>query len=71
MWEWLLDDGGKNVLRSPNGEERYPDFDLYKAVAAEVHRAVPAVQIEKPLFQEYVFAEEIPAGEHAFDLWAR
>jgi hypothetical protein len=71
MWEWLLDDSGKNVLRSPNGEERYPDFDLYKAISTDVHKAVPAVQIEKALFQEYVTAEDVPAGEHAFDLWAR
>lgn len=70
MWEWLLDDSGKNVLRSPNGEERYPDFDLYKAISTDVHRAVPSVQIEKALFQEYV-VEDVPAGEHAFDLWAR
>jgi hypothetical protein len=71
MWEWLLDDSGKNVLRSSNGEERYPDFDLYKAIAAEVHKAVPALQLEKALFQDYSSAENIPAGETVYDLWCK
>jgi len=53
LWEWLLDDAGESVLRTPEGEERYPEFDLYCALAADVHRAVPKKQIEKPLFAKY------------------
>jgi hypothetical protein len=53
LWEWLLDDDGMSVLRTPEGEERYPEFDLYCALAADVHRAIPKRQIEKPLFAKY------------------
>jgi hypothetical protein len=55
MWGWLTDDEGKNILREPNGEERYPDFDLYSAIAADVHRAVPWQQLEKPVFAAYTY----------------
>jgi hypothetical protein len=67
LWEWLQDDNGKNVLRSPDGEERYPDFDLYKAIAAEVHCAVPCLQFERPLFAGYKFNGDV-GGASVYDL---
>jgi hypothetical protein len=67
LWAWLQDDNGKNVLRSPDGEERYPDFDLYKAIAAEVHGAVPCRQFERPLFTGYR-CEVTPSGMPVYDL---
>jgi hypothetical protein len=70
LWEWLLDDEGKNVLRLPNGEERYPDFDLYRNLAADVHKAVPARQIEKDLFKGFrSTAKEVPADAKVYDLY--
>ena len=69
LWEWLQDDEGRNILRLPDGEERYPDFDLYKALAADVHRAIPSKQIEKALFSGYrCTKEDIPAEERVYDL---
>ena len=69
LWEWLLDDEGKSVLRTPDGTERYPDFDLYCALAAEVHRAIPRKQIEKPLFAAaFLSKTAIPAGVPVYDL---
>lgn len=53
LWEWLTDDAGKNVLRTPSGDERYPEFDLYSAIASDIHRAVPHQQFEKPIFTQY------------------
>jgi hypothetical protein len=50
MWLWLTDKDGKNVLRGPNGRERYPEFDLYCAIAQNVNNAVPAQQLTLPLF---------------------
>jgi hypothetical protein len=50
MWSWLLADDGHNVLMDPDGSERYPDFDLYKVIAAQVHNAVPSDQIKKSVF---------------------
>jgi hypothetical protein len=67
LWEWLLDDESHNVLRLPDGRERYPDFDLYSAIAAEVHRAIPVKQMEKPLFHEYKW-EGTPEGP-VYNLW--
>jgi len=58
MWGWLLCDDGHNVLMDPDGSERYPDFDLYKVITSQVHGAVPADQIKKPLFRCFVTKEE-------------
>ena len=70
LWEWLQDDTGRNVLREPNGSERYPDFELYRVLAAEVHKAVPALQIEKALFTGYRTDEkDIAADSDIYDLW--
>lgn len=69
LWEWLTDDEGKNVLMTPNGKERYPDFDLYRALASDVHRAVPVRQIEKSIFQSYkVSHDAIPHNANIYDL---
>ena len=70
LWEWLQDDAGKNILRTADGEERYPDFDLYCALAADVHRAVPSKQIERALFAGYrCAAKDVPAGAAVYDLY--
>ena len=69
LWDWLTDDNGKNVLRTPSGDERYPDFDLYRALAAEVHNAVPKVQVEKPIFAQFrCAAKDIPANTPIYKL---
>ena len=68
LWEWLIDDSGHNILRLPSGKERYPDFDLYRAIAAEVHKAVPRQQIERGLYQAYKYSEKVPDGVHVYDL---
>ena len=38
---WCLDDKGRNVLYKNNGDERYPDFKLYKMIARTVHNHTP------------------------------
>jgi hypothetical protein len=72
MWEWLTDDEGKNVLREPDGKERYPDFDLYPAIAVGVHGAVPAAQIEKAIFHKaFNHTGPIEGGAPVYELWAK
>jgi hypothetical protein len=71
LWSWLTDDEDKNVLRGPNGVERYPSFDLYAAIASDVHKAVPNQQIEKPIFSEYVFNEQLAESQKIYELWIR
>lgn len=48
--EWCLDDKGRNVLYKTNGEERYPDFKLYKMIARTVHNSTPESQLKKDYF---------------------
>lgn len=69
LWEWLIDDSGHNILRLPSGKERYPDFDLYRAIAADVHKAVPRHQIERELYQAYKYSEKLPENVKVYDLY--
>jgi hypothetical protein len=50
---WLYDDKGINVLYKNNGEERYPDFKLYKMIARIVHNHLPENQFGHSCFNKY------------------
>ena len=50
---WLYDDKGINVLYKNNGEERYPDFKLYKMIARIVHNHIPENQFNHLCFNKY------------------
>lgn len=50
---WCLDDNGKNILFKKNGEERYPNFKLYKMIARHVHHHTPENQLSDPFFSQY------------------
>tara|TARA_B110000444_G_C18833817_1_gene594788 strand:- start:36 stop:1775 length:1740 start_codon:yes stop_codon:yes gene_type:complete len=52
--EWIHDDNNKNILYKKNGEERYPEFKLYKMIARSVHNHTPQKQLERPMFQSYI-----------------
>jgi hypothetical protein len=70
IWSWMIDDEKKNVLRKPDGEERYPDFDLYRALATSVHNAVPKKQIELGVFAKYkVQDKHFSTTEPIYDLY--
>ena len=51
--KWTTDDKGRNVLYKSNGEERYPDFKLYKMISRSVHGHIPSNEIHNPLFDQY------------------
>jgi hypothetical protein len=51
---WCSDDNGKNVLYKKNGEERYPNFKLYKMIARTVHAHTPEAQLEFPFFSQFL-----------------
>jgi hypothetical protein len=53
LWSWMIDDEGRNILVEPSGDERFPDFDLYKHIAASVHGAVPSQQFSAPAFDRF------------------
>jgi hypothetical protein len=50
---WCLDDNDKNILYRRNGEERYPNFKLYKMIARSVHKHTPQEQLEFPYFKQF------------------
>jgi hypothetical protein len=54
---WCLDDKGVSVLYKKNGEERYPDFKLYKMIARNVHKHTPKAQLEFPFFKQFLVKE--------------
>ena len=51
---WCNDDHGKSVLYKPSGQERYPDFKLYKMIARTVNNLVPSQQLKQGIFKKYV-----------------
>ena len=51
---WVRDDNDKNVLYMKNGEERYPNFKLYKMIARTVHTKTPESQMSDPLFESFL-----------------
>jgi serine/threonine protein kinase len=67
--EWLNDDKGRNVLYKKNGDERYPEFKLYKMIARTVHGAVPHEQLQKPMFAHYAIPrKQINGKPHIMDI---
>jgi hypothetical protein len=67
--EWLKDDKGRNVLYKKNGDERYPDFKLYKMIARTVHGAVPHEQLSKPMFAHFAIPrKQIKGKPHIMDI---
>jgi len=51
--DWCTSDDGKNVLYKDNGDERYPDFKLYKMIARRVHKHTPEAQLLRPEFKRF------------------
>jgi hypothetical protein len=51
--KWTTDDKGRNVLYKSSGQERYPDFKLYKMITRSVHGHIPSNEITNPLFDTY------------------
>jgi hypothetical protein len=54
---WCMDDNNKNVLYKANGDERYPNFKLYKMIARTVHNHTPEEQFKFPLLSRFEIAE--------------
>ena len=52
--EWCLDDKGINLLYKANGDDRYPEFKLYKMIARCCHNHTPENQLSRPEFSKFV-----------------
>ncbi len=62
IWRWLIDDKNRNVLRSADGEDRFPGFDLYVHIAKHVHSAVPKDQLGDDAFAQFMTPHSHPAA---------
>jgi hypothetical protein len=70
LWSWLLDKDGKNVLREENGDERFPDFDLYQHITENVTNVKPQDQLRRPIFSSYtVSAKSVGDWETIYPLF--
>lgn len=56
--EWSKDDNGESVLLTPDGMERYPDFELYRMISRTVHHHTPEAQLERPIFKAFQVVEQ-------------
>ena len=60
--EWCLDDNGVNMLYKNNGDDRYPDFKLYKMITRCVHNHTPNAQLERPEFKSFLYTKnDVPS----------
>ena len=60
LWGWLKCKDGTNCLETETGDEKYPEFNLYIQIAANVHSAVPRDQINKQLFRKFIVQSVVP-----------
>jgi hypothetical protein len=65
---WCQDDKGKNILYKSSGEERYPEFKLYKMIARTVHHCVPHEQLTCSIFDQQRVDENKANIENLMDL---
>ena len=69
MLKWCNDDKGRNILYKKNGEERYPDFKLYKMIARTVHQHVPLHVLSNVYFDKYfITKKEVQKNAATIDL---
>ena len=68
LWSWTIDDDGETVYEDRDGDEKYPGFSLYIAIAHNVHDAVPKDQIRKPYFDSFKYKGKIEAGIPVYGL---
>lgn len=64
---WCTDDNGKNVLYKKNGDDRYPNFKLYKMIARTVHGHTPEEQLKQDYFKQFA-CEKPNETSHIIDI---
>ena len=69
IMKWCNDDDGRDILYKNNGEERYPDFKLYKMIARKVHNHVPINELKNKYFDKFVVPKkEIKKGSKIWNI---
>ena len=62
LWTWMRDKNKHSILEDVNGDEKYPGFDLYIHIAANVKEAIPADQFKGELFRSFIMAPTTAAA---------
>jgi hypothetical protein len=68
LWSWTVDDEGKTIYQDASGEEKYPGFDLYVAIAHNVHSAVPREQLNNAIFERFKWKNKVPKDETIYNI---
>ena len=68
LWSWTINDAGQTVYETEEGEEKYEGFDLYIRIAQDVHTAVPKDQLHRPVFQQFIWKNKVPAEDKVYSL---
>jgi hypothetical protein len=68
IYRWCLDDSERNILYKRNGDERYPNFKLYKMIARTVHNHTPDAQLEYDFFKQFLLNSAVDSNEIIMDL---
>jgi len=66
--DWCKDDKGRNILYKKCGEERYPEFKLYKMIARTVHEHTPQNQVNKIIFSSFISSRKKAAKRKIVDI---
>jgi hypothetical protein len=66
--KWCSDNKGLNLLYNKKGEERYPEFKLYRIISKNVHNCIPKDQLKNPLFTQYIFLENLGEDDLLIDI---
>ena len=56
--KWCYDDKNRNILYKTNGDERYPDFKLYKMIARTVNNHVPSKVLQYSHFNRFIISKK-------------
>ena len=66
---WCNDDHGNNILYKTSGEERYPDFKLYKMIARKVNKHIPYKELQHKHFNKFVVSrKDIKKGSNIWNI---
>jgi len=69
IMDWCKDDKGRNILYKKNGDERYPDFKLYKMISRKVHSHVPINVLRNVYFDKFkVTKKKIPKEKNIINI---
>lgn len=70
LWSWMVTRSGENILINADGDEKYPSFDLYTTIAAEVDSARPRDQVKKMIFKEFIMKKDrAPKDQKIYSLF--